>query len=313
MVRVTSDEINQAKDVQIIDFMDANGIDAKQEGRGAEPYYRLAEHDSFLVKGEKFFWNSEQKGGYGAISFAMTYYDLKFPEAVQRVNEHEYAPVQRRQEAIDNEPFKYPANYEVTDTQKAKDYLVNDRKIDPRVVDWCIKKDLLAQDRKDNAVFKWKDREGEVVGADRQGTQKMENGGYFKGMVAKSKEDGGFTIDVGKNPKKIAVFESPIDMLSYWSVHKKNVQDTRMVSMGGVKIESVNRAVKDLRSQGHKVESIISAVDNDKAGEQFHQKLKDHFGENRVIDQRPKDVKDWNDVRKQQANPKRQQESQMGM
>ncbi|NJP38992.1 DUF3991 and toprim domain-containing protein [Alkalicoccus luteus] len=314
MVRVTSDEINQAKQVRIIDFLDANHIDAKQEGRRGEPYYRLADHDSLVIKGEKFFWNSRQEGGYGVISFAMTYYDLKFPEAVKRVNEHEYAPVKHREEARANEPFRYPAHYEVKDTKKIEDYLVNERKIDPRVVEWCIKKDLLVQDRKGNAVFKWKDQEGKVNGADRQGTAPMDNGGYFKGMVAKSKEDGGFTIDVGKNPKKIAVFESPIDMLSYWSVHKKKVQDTRMVSMGGVKIESVNRAVMDLRSQGHKVEAIVSAVDNDKAGNQFHQKLKDHYGEKRVIDDRPKDVKDWNDVRKQRtAAPKRQPESQMGM
>ncbi|PTL38125.1 toprim domain-containing protein [Alkalicoccus saliphilus] len=149
-------------------------------------------------------------------------------------------------------------------------------------------------------MFKWKDREGEVVGADRQGTQQMTNGGFM--------------IDVGKNPKKIAVFELPIDLLSYRSMQKEKVKDTRMVSMGGVKIESVNHAVKDLRSQGHKIESIVPAVDNDKAGEQFHQKLKDHHGENRVVDHRPKNVKDWNDVRKQQAtSPKKQQEPQMGM
>ncbi len=52
-----------------------------------------------------------------------------------------------------------------------------------------------------------------MVGADRQGTQPMKDkGGHFKGMVARSQEDGGFTIDVGKNPTKVAVFESPIDL-----------------------------------------------------------------------------------------------------
>lgn len=118
---MTHDEINHAKEVRVIDFMDANGIGAKQEGRSLDPYYRLADHDSFIVKGEKFFSNSQQVGGYGAISFAMTYYDLKFPDAIKRVNKHEYVPVIERAGAIDNEPFKYPHCYEVPETDKAKD------------------------------------------------------------------------------------------------------------------------------------------------------------------------------------------------
>ncbi|WP_332694393.1 hypothetical protein [Halalkalibacter lacteus] len=55
MTRVTTDEINQAKQVRLIDFIDANGIDVKQEGKRAEPYYRLGDHDSLVIKGEKFF------------------------------------------------------------------------------------------------------------------------------------------------------------------------------------------------------------------------------------------------------------------
>ncbi|WP_232725687.1 toprim domain-containing protein [Bacillus sp. FJAT-44742] len=74
-----------------------------------------------------------------------------------------------------------------------------------------------------------------MVGAERQGTQPMKDkGGYFKGMAVQ--EGGGFIIDVGKNPNKVAVFESPIDMLSYWSMKKERVRDTRMVSTNGLKL-----------------------------------------------------------------------------
>ncbi|WP_308215427.1 toprim domain-containing protein [Sinobaca sp. H24] len=51
----------------------------------------------------------------------------------------------------------------------------------------------------------------------------------------------------------MAVFESPIDMLSYWSVHKNNVQDTKLLSMGGLKIGSVNQAIKDAHSRDIKL------------------------------------------------------------
>ncbi|WP_157842951.1 toprim domain-containing protein [Bacillus sp. FJAT-44742] len=36
------------------------------------------------------------------------------------------------------------------------------------------------------------------------------------------------------------VFESPIDLLSYWSGKKEKVQDTRMVSIGNLKMEALN-------------------------------------------------------------------------
>ncbi|WP_232725703.1 toprim domain-containing protein [Bacillus sp. FJAT-44742] len=313
---MTTDEINQAKEVRIIDLMEANGIQATQEGQHSEPYYRLTDHDSFVIKGEKFFWNSQQEGGYGAISFAMIYYDLKFPDAVKRINEHEYAPVKSRGAAVKHEPFKYPHYYEVKKTDKVRDYLIQERKIDHRVVDWCLEKDLIAQDKKDNAVFKWKNNHGTVVGADRQGTQPMKDKeSYFKGMVAKSLEDGGFTIDVGKNPNKVAVFESPIDMLSYWSMKKERVRDTRMVSMGGLKIESLKRAIKDAGEKGYKIEKVISAVDNDKAGNQFHEKLDSLLKEEVLVDHRPT-AKDWNDERKNSLSSSKrtkQKNAQMGM
>lgn len=58
-----------------------------------------------------------------------------------------------------------------------KRYLIDERKIDPRLVNWLIKKDLIAQDKKNNVVFKWREEggKGQVIGMNRQGTVKMEN------------------------------------------------------------------------------------------------------------------------------------------
>ncbi|WP_332698459.1 toprim domain-containing protein [Halalkalibacter lacteus] len=318
MTRVTTDEVNQAKQVRLIDFIDANGIDVKQEGKRAEPYYRLEDHDSLVIKGEKFFWNSRQEGGFGAIRFAMTYYDLTFPDAVKRVNEHEYAPTKARVAESEKEYFKYPEYFEVSNTENIKEYLVNERKIDSRVIDWCMKKDLLVQDKKDNVVFKWKNAQGEVIGADRQGTKTIDTKrGTFKQVMSNSKKDGGFTIDVGKKPDKVAVFESPIDLLSYWSVKKEQVQNTRLVSMSGLKMNTVYRAVKDLEEKGHSVKQIISCVDNDEAGREFHEKLRKSLKrEDTLVDHRPKNTKDWNDECKDSLSSSRlsnQKQTQLGM
>jgi len=309
MTKVTADEISKAREVPVIDFIQANSIGFKQESNGPEPYYRLTNHDSLVIKGNKFVWNSQNESGYGAISFAMSYYNLKFPDAVKRVNEHEYlSKTVIQEQSKEKGPFKYPKYLETDNTSKIKEYLINERKIDSRVVDWCIRKDLLAQDKKQNVVFKWKDSKGDVVGADRQGTVYIgTKRGTFKQIMRNSKEDGGFTIDVGQKPDKLAFFESPIDMLSYWSVKKERLQNTRMISMSGLKIETVAAAMKDFKKDGHEIKKIISCVDNDKAGNEFHEKMENLFKKAILSDQRPKQAKDWNDLLKQQKPMKVQQ------
>lgn len=310
-MRVTTDEIEKAKEIPLIDFIDANGIDVKSEGKG----YRLVEHDSLVITGNKFYWNSRDDGGYGSISFAMKYYDLKFPDAVKRVNEHEYSELTNVQED-ENKPFKYPYYFEVDDTKEIKDYLSNERKLDNRVVEWCIDKDLLVQDKKQNAVFKWKDNKGHIIGGDRQGTKPLDNKrGTFKNIMPSSKDDGGFTINVGKKPDKIAVFESPIDMLSYWSIKKEKVQDTKLVSMSGLKTRTLAKAMNDMKQEGHEIKKVISCVDNDKAGKEFHDKLARLFKKDVLVDGRPQHSKDWNDELKNafNKNQKHTKEQAYGM
>lgn len=293
-MRVTQDEIKQAEQIPLIDFINANGIDLEKAGKG----YRLVEHDSLVITGNKFYWNSRSVGGYGSIKFAMEYYDLKFPQAVKRVNAHEYKELTDVDELVKSKPFKYPKYHEVSDTKAIKNYLVNERGIDERVVDWCIKKDLLVQDKMKNAVFKWKNDKGEVVGGDRQGTVKIDTKrGTFKNIIESSQEDGGFTINVGKNPNKLAIFESPIDMLSYWSIKQSDLQNIQLRSMSGLKYQSVKRAFLDMKKNGVPPKEIISCVDNDEAGINFNKKIKPIFTNpycKFVIDS-PKHAKDWND------------------
>lgn len=305
-MRVTAEEIEQAKEIPLIDFVDASGLDVEQEGK----QYRLKDHDSLVITGNKFYWNSQQEGGYGAISFAMTYYDMKFPEAVKHVNEYEYGQL-TKVEQQNKEPFTYPKHYETNNTQAMEDYLVNERKIDKRVVDWCVKKDLLVQDMKQNAVFKWKDKNNEVVGADRQGTTKIDNKrGTYKNVIQSSKDDGGFTIDVGKNPNKVALFESPVDMLSYWSVKKEQVQNTKMVSMSGLKTKAASKAMADIKEDtGKSPDQIMICVDNDKAGNEFHDKLNKIFKTSVVKDERPEKGKDWNDQLKLETDQHKSKQS----
>jgi hypothetical protein len=315
---VTADEIAKARQVHLIDYLEAKGIPIKPEGhKGA--FYRHLDHDSLVFKNNMYYWNSRQEKGVGAISFAMVYYDMSFPEAVTDVNNGFYIENARkrreqREHEKSNEPFKYPFYLEANDRDAIKNYLEKERKIDGRLVDWLIKKDLIVQDKKKNVVFKWRENggKGEIVGADRQGTVKMDNKrGSFKQILANGKEYSGFTIDIGK-PNKIVAFESPIDMISYWSIKHKELMDARLVSMSGLKPKTIMQSHLNATKEGYKIEKWVLAVDNDNGGLSFIEEMKRSFNED-VLEVDIPEEKDWNDqLKKQNSSPLNEKEMEKG-
>ncbi|WP_028784623.1 toprim domain-containing protein [Thalassobacillus devorans] len=263
---VSADQVEVARNVDLIDYLERKGEPLKREGR----YYRHKVHDSLVIKDQMYAWNSRDEKGAGVINFAKMFYGMSFPVAVLDLNEQGYKVKDNVQEQKPKEPYQYPSHYEVNDRTMAKNYLTNERKIHPKIVHWLDKKDLIAQDKLGNVVFKWK-QQGEVVGADRQGTSPMKDGRMFKGIDRNSHGSAGFSVDIGK-PNSIHLFESPIDALSYWSIKKEKLQDTRLVSMSGLKRQTMIDEIKRMGKEGHKVKQITFCTDNDKAGREFANK-----------------------------------------
>lgn len=289
--RVGREEVQKANEVHVLDYLHAKGESLQQQGR----YFRHPEHDSLVIKDSgHWYWNSRSKGGYGAISFAREFYDMTFQDAVRDVNAQSVSKhFSKNAERQVAKEFEYPKHQEVKSQDNISRYLTKERMIDPRIVAALIKKDLLAEDKLKNGVFKWKDSAGKIVGGDRQGTVKMDNKrGSFKQIMANSKEDGGFRLDIGV-PNKIALFESPIDALSYFDL--KRSENIRLLSMSWLKDQTATSGIRDLikdcKERGAVVEEVIFAVDNDDAGKQFVERWSNLLTNIKV--DLPKN-KDWN-------------------
>lgn len=295
--RVTKKEIDNASEVHVVDYLRSKGEEIVQQGN---KYYRHAEHSSLVFhENGKWFWNSKGVGGHGAISLARELYGMKFQDAVRDVNGLEIDKTLRNELNSSNKDFSYPKNYEIEGIENATNYLINERGIDGKVVLALQKHDLIAEDKMKNLVFKWKDKDGKVVGAERQGTVKMDNKrGSFKSIVANSKLDGGFSLDIGK-PNKIAIFESPIDAISYFDLKRPN--NIRLKAMSGLKdqtaMTSIRGLLKECHERNEKVEAIIIAVDNDKAGKEFVKRWESILA--KPVIEVPIN-KDWNDDLKKQ-------------
>lgn len=266
----SKDDINKAAQVDIVDYCIESGIPIQSD---TDRYYRLIEHDSCVIDRKKntFYWNSKGING-NTINFVETYYNMNFKDAVKGLLEGDFEKAS--QVKFVNEPFVYEKENEVEKFDKARDYLINERKINPGLVDLLHEQGLIKQDKRNNVLFLWKDHE-KVLGCSEQGTIKSDKfkRRTYKGIQKNSTDKYGFSFQFGE-PKHLKFFEASIDALSYASLHRNKMKDTQLISMEGLKPQVViNYIRKAYNSLGYPPESVSLCVDNDKAGRNFIKSL----------------------------------------
>lgn len=186
-----------------------------------EPWWRK-NHDP----GNLWFNQYNPEGG-DAIAFAREFYGLDFPEAVKFLLEQQGVVVlpQKDAPAKEKKPFALPEKNE--DMRRVYAYLLKGRFLDREVVNAFVRAGLLYEDAEyHNAVFVGVDENGIARHAHKRGTY-SDSG--FKGNVDSSNPDYSFHY-IGKS-NRLYVFEAPIDMLSYISLHKENWQEHSYVAL----------------------------------------------------------------------------------
>lgn len=280
--------INKAK------FTDIHSLNLDLVAEGNR--YRSKIHSSLIftrtIEGFYIYsWNSRNLKG-DLIHFAMNYYNLNFVGAVEhltsktfinRTKKNDNPTDQSRLSPQNN--FDFSEEIELSqDMRRTFAYLIKSRFISSSIVQNLVKNKCLYQDSKGNAIFTILDENKNIVGAELQGTLTEKR---FKGISKNSNQNYGFNIQLGENPKHLLIFESAIDLLSFWTIYP-NLETQRpciLLSLGGLKINPLLKFLNLLEN----VELII-CTDNDKASENFIQnnKLDDV---KRLI---PK-TKDWNE------------------
>lgn len=71
--------------------------------------------------------------------------------------------------------------------------------------------------------------------------------------------------------------------------------NTRMVSMNGLKLKTVFQSYLEAKKEGLNIKNVVLAVDNDKAGKEFIEKVKQVANIDMLQTDIPKSEKDWND------------------
>ncbi|MCD8090175.1 MAG: DUF3849 domain-containing protein [Clostridiales bacterium] len=321
----THNEIQIARETNLVDFLSRQGEDLKPVGTNE---FTMKTHDSMRINGSKFYWNSQSIGG-NALDFCMKYYGMSFRDSVTRLldyngynlsedlSEHNTAKSQtqnrqaqaaqpRQQEQPKKEskpePPKEPIPNQLdTKTNRVYAYLTQTRGISPSIVSELIADGIVAQDTKGNAVFKIFDEEGNLSGAEINGTNTERR---FKELTERTGNT--FVINPngknGKMPESAIFFESAIDAISFYNLHRN--ESALLVSMAGLKQQAVLNTIK---RYGIKAENCLVSPDNDEVGIKFAQKMKNDYN----ISAYPitadgrfdlyENIKDWNDLLRAEA------------
>ena len=345
------ERVEFARSRDILDVANKLQMELVRSGRD----YRWKEHDSLVISPDKNLWKwfSRNTGG-DAISLVETIKEVDFNQSVDFLNDGNFKEFQMVERA--QEDFKYYLEKYEQSFSAGRDYLRNQRGLSDETIDYFLEQGILAQanakldyfvegngGNSTNSiepviVFKSLSSSGEVVGASLQGIQenweKWPKHGYAKVIMKNSDPMTGIHVDIG-SPKRLIFTESPIDLMSYYELHKDSLQDVRLVSMDGLKESTIGRHLSQIQAEisgkplrwtpeqladglqvaidhhffedGKNADLITLALDNDKAGRTFIQELeaKGAVINSDLPELKPgQDKTDWNDVLKNQQEEK---------
>ena len=241
-MKISQEDIERANRVNLPSFLMNHGFDLKKSGRE----YVWKEHDSLFIKdndfGERGEWYrfSEHHGGDN-IAFLREFMDLSFIEAVEMLNGENYNKNFSFHKKSKNHLSAEIQLHENSDCKRVIAYLCKTRGLDYQFISGLVRDGKIAQEAQfGNALFKYFDENGKLVGAEKCGTATEKK---FKGIEKGSSSQYGFEIVRGKGENAL-FFESAIDMLSYLQMHSSELNNHRLVSMMGVKPEIVLSVMK---------------------------------------------------------------------
>lgn len=251
---------------------------------------RMESNHSITISGNRWYDHATEKGGF-AVSFIRQFYSLSFNDAMHMLigesGDVSFHSIQSAEKKVDI-PFRLPDRNATM--RRVYGYLLGERKIDKDVLDTFVKKKLIYEDIPyHNAVFVGYDEHGIPCHAQKRSTNSTLK--PFRINVAGSNPAYSFHLS-GRNDK-LFVFEAPIDLLSYISLHKDDWEQNSYVALCGV---TEHAMLKALESSGQ-IKNVYLCLDNDPAGNAAAERLTNHLKEigGYMVHRIASTYKDWND------------------
>ena len=250
MPHYTESQISAANHVDLAAFLLSHGEKLSHR----ENQY-LWERNQVWIHGYEWYSHYESKGGH-AVSFVMRYFGLSFQNAVEELTGGSAISGVQQDMVIAKEMKSFVLPQRSETTNRLLCYLTKERFIAREVVEYFIKAQTLYEDAKyHNCVF---------VGLDEDGVPRhchiRSTTGNYKRTESGSQAE--YSFHHNGESEWLFVFEAPIDMLAFITLHRKDWQKHSYVALCSVS----ERALIHRLDVNPKLRKVVLCLDNDSAG-----------------------------------------------
>ena len=282
-IHFTKEQREQARRTDLANFLISQGEKVKKSG---SEYEWLDGSQKVTIRGHLWYHQYEQKGG-DAIDFIRKFYNKDYAEAVQMLLSNYSGQIVNLQTTErEQKPFILPPRNDRM--SRVFSYLLLTRGIDKDVLFEFVRKKMIYESAYyHNAVFVGYDSSGKPRHAHKRGTV---TSNPYKGNVAGSQPE--YSFHFNGTSDKIFLFEAPIDMLSYISMHKKNWKEHSYAASCSVS----DRVLFQCLNDNPNIKNVFLCFDNDEAGRTANKRTADKLNsmniQNEIL---IPNFKDWNE------------------
>ena len=255
--------------------------------RNGKESYWLDGTSKVSIKGNLWYHQYEGVGG-NAVDFVRRFYNKSYPEAITYLlggyggSPIQSAPVIKKEP----KPFEMPKRND--NMRRVYAYLINRRGIDRNVIYTFAHCGLIYESEKyHNVVFVGKDNQGIPRHIHKRGTASEST---YKGNADSSIPE--FSFHWNGKSDKIYLFEAPIDMLSFITMHKENWQQHSYAACCGVS----DRVLFQMLNDNSNLKTVYLCLDNDEGGKKATERISDklfiHGIDHEIL---VPNLKDWNE------------------
>lgn len=250
MPHYTESQISAANHADLAAFLISRG--EKLSHRGNQ---YLWEKNQVWIHGHEWYSHYESKGGY-AVSFVMRYFGVSFQNAVEELTGGSAISGVQQDMVITKEMKSLVLPQRSETTNRLLCYLTKERFIAHEVVEYFVNTKTLYEDAKyHNCVF---------VGLDESGVPRhchiRSTSGNYKRTESGSQAE--YAFHHNGESEWLFVFEAPIDMLAFITLHRKDWQKHSYVALCSVS----ERALLHRLEVNPNLQKIVLCLDNDNAG-----------------------------------------------
>lgn len=308
-MKITEDMIRKARQADIVQLCREMGEVLIPENP-AKGEWRIKGKQGLIICQNYYYWHGSPHGNgklegqpptdaNNTLSFGIYYFGMRFTNAVIYLSGGNFTAHDTQATYQKAQAKEIIAPPPALNNDRIIEYLTTKRKIDEKIVLEAIQRGLLYQEKSNNnCVFVCKDLNGVITGYEVKGILSTKR--FWRNY------GNGVFHWLNGEPKKLFVFESAIDLLSFYELesYKKIVKNALLCSMGGVaKMEQVKQIATSLTTNNEKFKTYI-ATDEDKAGDNFWESFKTQNPNLKAVGVSVRNlyklendltIKDWND------------------